>query len=62
MDELIHTLRALSMESSRRQSKSSRAEQKSIFRDIIKSVEDGVPPIEELKINGRIIPFRGWCK
>ncbi|KAI7856031.1 interferon-related developmental regulator-domain-containing protein [Circinella umbellata] len=62
MDELIHTLRELSVESSRRQSKSSRAEQKSIFRDIIKSVEDGVPPIEELKISGRIISFRGWSK
>lgn len=60
MDELVRTLRELSVESSRRQSKSSRAEQKSIFRDIVKSVEDGVSPTEELKIGGRIIRFRGW--
>ncbi|KAI9497802.1 interferon-related developmental regulator-domain-containing protein [Zychaea mexicana] len=62
MDELLRTLRELSVESSRRQSKSSRAEQKSIFRDIVKSVEDGEPPIEVLKISDRAITFRGWSK
>ncbi|KAI9274460.1 interferon-related developmental regulator-domain-containing protein [Phascolomyces articulosus] len=62
MDELLRTLRDLSVESSRRQSKSSRAEQKSVFRDIIRSVEEGVFPIEELKIGGRVISFRGWSK
>ncbi|KAG0182078.1 Interferon- developmental regulator 2 [Apophysomyces sp. BC1021] len=62
MDGLIHTLRQLSVDSSRRHNKNDRAEQKSVFRDVIKSVEEGVKPVEELKIGGRVITFRGWSK
>ncbi|KAI8084294.1 interferon-related developmental regulator-domain-containing protein [Gilbertella persicaria] len=62
MDGLIHTLKELSVDSSRRRAKSDRAEQKSIFRDIVKSVEENIKPVEELKINGRVLSFRGWAK
>ncbi|KAI7868494.1 interferon-related developmental regulator-domain-containing protein [Spinellus fusiger] len=62
MDGLIHTLRTLSVESSRRKNKHDNVEQKSVFRDVIKSVEEGISPVEELKIGERTIVFRGWSK
>ncbi|KAI8984459.1 interferon-related developmental regulator-domain-containing protein [Mycotypha africana] len=62
MDGLIRTLKDLSVDSSRRRAKSDRAEQKSVFRDIVQSVEENVKPIEELKIGGRVLTFRGWAK
>lgn len=62
MDGLIHTLRDLSMDSNRRRAKSDRVEQKSVFRDIVKTVEENIKPEEELKIGGRVLVFRGWAK
>ncbi|KAG1239740.1 hypothetical protein G6F68_018338 [Rhizopus microsporus] len=62
MYELVRTLKDLSVESSKRRAKSDRAEQKSVFRDIVKSVEENIKPVEELKIGGKIILFRGWGK
>jgi hypothetical protein len=62
MDGLIHTLKDLSIDSSRRRNKSDRAEQKSVFRDILKTVEENVKPVEELKIGGRTLAFKGWAK
>lgn len=62
MDGLIHTLNGLSVDSSRRRAKSDRAEQKSVFRDIVKSVEENEKPTEELKISGKVLVFRGWAK
>ena len=62
MNELIHTLKNLSVDSSRQKSKSDRAEQKSVFRDILKSVEDNERPVENIKIGHIVISFRGWGK
>ena len=62
MGGLIYTLKELSIDSSRRRAKSDKAEQKSVFRDIVKSVEENVKPAEELKIGGKILTFRGWAK
>lgn len=62
MDGLIHTLKDLSMDSNRRRAKSDRVEQKSVFRDIVKTVEENIKPEEELKIGGRVLVFRGWAK
>jgi hypothetical protein len=62
MDGLIHTLKDLSVDSSRRRAKSDRAEQKSVFRDIVKSVEENIKPVEELKISGKVLTFKGWSK
>lgn len=62
MGGLIYTLKELSIDSSRRRAKSDRAEQKSVFRDILKSVEENVKPTEELKIGGKVLTFRGWAK
>ncbi|KAI8088593.1 interferon-related developmental regulator-domain-containing protein [Thamnidium elegans] len=62
MDGLIHTLKGLSVDSNRRRAKSDRVEQKSVFRDIVKTVEENIRPVEELKISGRVLMFRGWSK
>ncbi|OBZ91236.1 Interferon-related developmental regulator 1 [Choanephora cucurbitarum] len=62
LDGLIHTLKQLSMDSSKRHAKSDRAEQKSVFRDIVKSVEGKIRPEEELRIEGKLLSFRGWAK
>ncbi|KAI8639441.1 interferon-related developmental regulator-domain-containing protein [Parasitella parasitica] len=62
MDGLIHTLKGLSIDSSRHRAKSDRTEQKSVFRDVVKSVEENVKPTEELKIGGKTLTFRGWAK
>ncbi|KAI8981000.1 interferon-related developmental regulator-domain-containing protein [Pilobolus umbonatus] len=62
MDGLIHTLKQLSVDSSRQRSKSDKVVQKSVFRDIIRSVDENIKPVEELKIGDRVISFRGWAK
>ncbi|KAK9687936.1 hypothetical protein K7432_014581 [Basidiobolus ranarum] len=62
IDGLIYTLKELSIDSSRRRAKSDRAEQRAVFRDVVKSVEENVKPTEELKIGGKILTFRGWAK
>lgn len=62
MDGLVHTLKELSIDSSRRRAKSDRTEQKSVFRDVVRSVEENVRPSEELKIGGKVLTFRGWAK
>ncbi|GAN08689.1 interferon-related developmental regulator 2 isoformX2 [Mucor ambiguus] len=62
MDGLLYTLKELSIDSSRRRAKSDRTEQKSVFRDVVRSVEENVRPSEELKIGGKVLTFRGWAK
>lgn len=62
MDGLVHTLKDLSMDSNRRRAKSDRAEQKSVFRDVVKSVEENVRPEETVKFSGRTYTFKGWAK
>ncbi|KAI8353273.1 interferon-related developmental regulator-domain-containing protein [Choanephora cucurbitarum] len=62
LDGLIHTLKQLSIDSSKRHAKSDRAEQKSVFRDIVKSVEEKIRPEEELRIEGKLLSFHGWAK
>ncbi|KAI8876838.1 hypothetical protein K501DRAFT_231328 [Backusella circina FSU 941] len=62
MDGLIHTLKNLSIESSRYKGKSERVEQKSVFREVFKSVEQNERPKEDLKIGNRTLVFKGWAK
>lgn len=62
LDGLIHTLKGLSVDSNRRRAKSDRAETKSVFRDIVRTVEEKTKPEEELKIGGKVLLFRGWAK
>jgi len=62
MNGLINSLKGLSVDSSRQKSKNDRAEQKSVFRDILKSVEDNERPVENIKIGHMHISFRGWAK
>ncbi|KAI8149944.1 interferon-related developmental regulator [Fennellomyces sp. T-0311] len=60
MDELIDMLQRLSTDSNRRVNKQDRKEQKSAFRDIIRSIESGSRPKQKLKIDGQPMIFRGW--
>ena len=62
IDDLIDTLQRLSTDSNRRVNKQDRKEQKSAFRDIIKSVQEGTRPKKKLKIGGKPMLFRGWGK
>ncbi|KAG2218111.1 hypothetical protein INT45_002361 [Circinella minor] len=62
IDDLIDTLQRLSTDSNRRVNKQDRKEQKSAFRDIIKSVQEGTRPKQKLKIGGKSMLFRGWAR
>ncbi|CDS03667.1 hypothetical protein LRAMOSA01068 [Lichtheimia ramosa] len=62
MDELRDMLQRLATDSNRRVNKQDRKEQKSAFRDIVRTVEDGTRPNQKLKIGGRALYFRGWAK
>ncbi|KAI9468464.1 MAG: interferon-related developmental regulator-domain-containing protein [Benjaminiella poitrasii] len=60
LDDLIDILKRLSTESSRRVNKQDRKTQKSAFRDILKSIEQGEKPKEKLKLGRQRLVFRGW--
>jgi hypothetical protein len=62
MDGLMHTLKDLSIESSRYKSKNERIEQKSVFREVFKSVEQNERPKQDIKIGNRTLVFKGWAK
>jgi hypothetical protein len=60
MEELLDILNRLANESSRRVNKQNRKEQKSAFRDIVKSIQSGVCPKEKLKLGRQRFVFKGW--
>ncbi|KAI8350618.1 interferon-related developmental regulator-domain-containing protein [Choanephora cucurbitarum] len=62
LDDLIDILQRLANESSRRVNKQDRKEQKSAFRDILKSVQTGHRPKERLKLGRQRFVFRGWAQ
>ncbi|KAI9491503.1 interferon-related developmental regulator-domain-containing protein [Zychaea mexicana] len=62
IDDLVDMLQRLSTDSNRRVNKQDRKEQKSAFRDIIRSVEEGSRPKQKLKIGGQNMLFRGWAR
>jgi hypothetical protein len=62
MNELVRALQQLATDSSRRRGKQERKEQRSAFRDIIRTVEEGERPVERLKFGGKLVTFRGWSK
>jgi hypothetical protein len=62
LDDLIDILQRLASESSRRVNKQDRKQQKSAFRDILKSIQTGENPKEKLKLGRQRFMFRGWSK
>ncbi|KAI8380026.1 interferon-related developmental regulator-domain-containing protein [Blakeslea trispora] len=62
LDDLIDILQRLASDSSRHVNKQDRKEQKSAFRDILKSVQTGHRPRERIKLGGQRLIFRGWAQ
>ncbi|KAM3581257.1 hypothetical protein VKS41_006084 [Umbelopsis sp. WA50703] len=62
MNELVQALQQLATDSSRRRGKQERKEQRSAFRDIMRTVEEGERPVERHKFGGKLVTFRGWTK
>ncbi|KAI8578488.1 hypothetical protein K450DRAFT_247119 [Umbelopsis ramanniana AG] len=62
MNELVRALQLLATDSNRHRGKQERKEQRSAFRDIIRTVEEGERPAERLKFGGKLVTFRGWTK
>lgn len=58
--ELVEKLVAMSREGTRRRARKERREQRSIFRDIVASVEDAEPPAETLVLQHEKFEFAGW--
>jgi len=62
MKDLIKQLQALATEGSKRVAKKDTTKQKSLFREIIRTVEDGEPPSEKITINKKKYEFVGWAQ
>jgi len=62
MTRLTELLARLATDSNRRRARSERKAQRSAFRDILKTVEEGDPIQERLKIRKQVINFNTWAK
>ncbi|KAL1920293.1 uncharacterized protein VTP21DRAFT_1439 [Calcarisporiella thermophila] len=62
MDELVELLQQLATDSNRRRSKKDRSHQRSVFRDIVRTVEAGVHPEERLKFRRQTLRLESWAK
>lgn len=60
IEELYDFLRELANESGRHKSKREKRQQKASFRDISKSVEDGLPPDEQIRFGLEYIQMTSW--
>ena len=61
VDELLERLRALSKDSQKHRAKKDRKAQRSSFREIVATVEEGEQPSELLRFaHGEEVAFRGW--
>lgn len=60
MDAVIENISNLATDATRQQSKKDRAKQKSFFREILKTVEDGELPVEKMEIRKVHHEFEGW--
>jgi hypothetical protein len=61
MDALADKLSNLATDTSHRKSKKDKAQQRSLFRDVLRTVEDGEEPHESLKIDNAKHEFSGWA-
>ncbi|CAG8675645.1 7817_t:CDS:2, partial [Ambispora leptoticha] len=62
IDQLVTLLNTLATDSNRRRNKAERKVQRSAFRDILKTVEEGVGIEEKLKIQKQTLFFDTWPK
>ncbi|OZJ05986.1 hypothetical protein BZG36_01231 [Bifiguratus adelaidae] len=62
MDDLVTQLSKMATDSNRRRSKKDRANQRSAFRDILKTVEDGVRPHERFKVGRTTMELGSWSR
>ena len=60
MDDLVGRLEALSTDGSKHVARKTRKEQRSIFRDILATVESGELPSETMTVSGNKHDFNGW--
>ncbi|CAG8479275.1 11955_t:CDS:2 [Acaulospora morrowiae] len=61
-DHLTHLLNTLATDSNRHRAKADRKVQRSVFRDILKTVEDGDRIQEKLKFNKKTVYFSTWAR
>jgi len=59
---LTEQLKALAKEGSKHQARKDKIKQRSLFRDIVHTVEDGTAPIEKITIGKKKYEFVGWGK
>lgn len=59
---LLQKLQALSVESNKRTNKKDKQRQKSVFREIYKTVHSGILPSVKLKLRSETIYFDSWIK
>jgi len=62
LDTLIDTIKELATDSNKSRSKKDRKEQRHIFRDILKGVEEGDPPTEKIKFGQETLLLDYWYK
>ena len=60
LDELIAVLKQLATDSTKSRSKKDRKEQRSSFRDILRTVEDAEPPNEKVKFGQEVLYLDSW--
>jgi len=60
--ELIKSLQSLATQGSQRVAKKDTTKQKSLFREVIRTVEEGEPPSEKIIINKKKYEFVGWAQ
>jgi len=62
LDNLIDTIKELATDSSKSRSKKDRKEQRHIFRDILRGVDEGDPPSEKIKFGQETLLLDFWYK
>jgi len=62
LTELIATLKQLATDSTKSRSKKDRKEQRSSFRDILRTVEEGHSPSERVKFGQEVLFLDSWYK
>ncbi|XP_022098810.1 interferon-related developmental regulator 2-like [Acanthaster planci] len=62
VDELLVTLRGLATDSNKYRAKKDRRQQRSSFRDIMRTIEDNDIPHEIIKFGPEILELDGWVK
>lgn len=60
LDLLIETLKQLATDSTKSRSKKDRKEQRSSFRDILRTVQDAEPPNEKVKFGQEVLYLDSW--